>query len=87
MGHFSAIAGAVALAIIAIPVIVRTTDDMLRLIPEAMRQGCAAIWSAALAHDYPVGYRVTPNGLLTGVLLAIARITSEEQHAPVHRAQ
>ena len=77
MGHFSAIAGAVALAIIAIPVTVRTTDDMLRLIPESMRQGSAALGAQPWRTITQIVYPAARNGLLTGVLLAIARIAGE----------
>jgi phosphate transport system permease protein len=77
MGHFSAIAGALALAIIAIPVTVRTADDMLRLIPDSMRHGSAALGAQPWR---TITYIVIPaarNGLLTGVLLAVARISGE----------
>jgi len=77
MGHFSAIAGALALAIIAIPVTVRTTDDMLRLIPGSMRQGSAALGAQPWRTITHIVYPAARNGLLTGVLLAIARISGE----------
>jgi phosphate transport system permease protein len=77
MGHFSAIAGALALAIIAIPVTVRTTDDMLRLIPGSMRQGSAALGAQPWRTITQIVYPAARNGLLTGVLLAIARIAGE----------
>ncbi len=77
MGHFSAIAGALSLAIIAIPVTVRTTDDMLRLIPESMRQGSAALGAQPWRTITQIVYPAARNGLLTGVLLAIARIAGE----------
>ena len=77
MGHFSGIAGALALAIIALPVTVRTTDDMLRLIPESMRQGSAALGAQPWRTITRIVYPAARNGLLTGVLLAIARIAGE----------
>jgi phosphate transport system permease protein len=77
MGHFSAIAGALSLAIIAIPVTVRTTDDMLRLIPESMRHGSAALGAQPWRTITQIVYPAARNGLLTGVLLAIARIAGE----------
>jgi phosphate transport system permease protein len=77
MGHFSAIAGALSLAIIALPVTVRTTDDMLRLIPESMRQGSAALGAQPWRTITRIVYPAARNGLLTGVLLAIARIAGE----------
>lgn len=77
MGHFSAIAGAVALAIIVIPVIVRTTEDMLRVVPDSIRQGSAALgaqpWRTIVSIVYPAAHR----GLLTGALLGVARISGE----------
>lgn len=77
MGHFSAIAGAVALAIIVIPVVVRTTEDMLRIVPDSIRHGSAALgaqsWRTITAIVYPAAHR----GLLTGALLGIARISGE----------
>ncbi len=68
MGHFSAIAGALSLAIIAIPVTVRTTDDMLRLIPESMRHGSAALGAQPWRTITQIVYPAARNGLLTGVL-------------------
>jgi phosphate transport system permease protein len=76
-GHFSAIAGAIALAIIAIPVTVRTTDDMLRLIPVSMREGSAALGSQPWRTITRIVYPAARNGLLTGALLAVARISGE----------
>ncbi|HEX3837543.1 MAG TPA: phosphate ABC transporter permease PstA [Steroidobacteraceae bacterium] len=77
MGHFSAIAGAVALAIIAIPVTVRTTEDMLRLVPQGMKDASTALgaypWRTTLSVIYPAAR----SGILTGLLLAIARVSGE----------
>jgi phosphate transport system permease protein len=77
MGHFSALAGAVALAIIAIPVTVRTTEDMLNLVPQGMKDASTAMgaypWRTILSVIYPAAR----SGILTGLLLAIARISGE----------
>ena len=77
MGHFSAWAGAVALAIITIPVVVRTTEDMLRLVPGALREAAAALGAPQWKVIVMVTYRAAAQGMLTGVLLAIARISGE----------
>ncbi|HEY4470942.1 MAG TPA: phosphate ABC transporter permease PstA [Stellaceae bacterium] len=77
MGHFSAWAGAVALAIIMVPVIVRTTEDMLRLVPSALREAAAALGAPKWKVVVMVTYRAAMQGLVTGVLLAIARISGE----------
>ena len=77
MGHFSALAGAAALAIIAIPVTVRTTEDMLRLVPQGMKDASTALgaypWRTTLSVIYPAAR----SGILTGLLLAIARVSGE----------
>ena len=77
MGHFSAIAGAVALGIIALPVMVRTTEDMLNLVPRSMRDGSAALGAQPWYTITRIVYPAAKNGLLTGVLLAVARISGE----------
>jgi phosphate transport system permease protein len=77
MGHFSAIAGAVSLAIIVIPVTVRTAEDMLRLIPSSMRQASAGLGAQPWRTITSVVYPAARSGLLTGVLLALARISGE----------
>jgi phosphate transport system permease protein len=77
MGHFSAWAGAMALAIIMIPVVVRTTEDMLRLVPDALREAAAALGAPKWRIIVTVAYRAAVQGMLTGVLLAIARISGE----------
>jgi len=77
MGHFSAWAGSVALAIIMIPVIVRTTEDMLTLVPNALREAAAALGSPKWKIIVMVTYRSAVQGMLTGVLLAVARISGE----------
>ena len=77
MGHFSAWAGAVSLAIIVIPVVVRTTEDMLLLVPNTLREASAAMGMPQWLVIRNVAYRAARAGIITGVLLAIARITGE----------
>ncbi|MGH8253435.1 MAG: phosphate ABC transporter permease PstA [Steroidobacteraceae bacterium] len=77
MGHFSAIAGAVSLGIIALPVMVRTTEDMLNLVPRSMRDGSAALGAQPWYTITRIVYPAAKNGLLTGALLAVARISGE----------
>jgi len=77
MGHFSAWAGAVALAIIVIPVVVRTTEDMLLLIPNTLREASSALGVPQWLVIRYVAYRAARAGMITGILLAIARITGE----------
>ena len=77
MGHFSAIAGAVALAIIAIPVTVRTTEDMLNLVPQGMKDASTAMGAYPWRTITSVIYPAARSGILTGLLLAVARISGE----------
>ena len=77
MGHFSAIAGAVALAIIAIPVTVRTTEDMLNLVPQGMKDASTAMGAYQWRTITSVVYPAARSGIVTGLLLAIARISGE----------
>jgi phosphate transport system permease protein len=77
MGHFSAWAGSVALAIIVIPVVVRTSEDMLNLVPSALREAAAALGSPKWKVIVMVSYRAAIQGMVTGVLLAVARIAGE----------
>ncbi|MDN5927784.1 MAG: phosphate ABC transporter permease PstA [Hyphomicrobiales bacterium] len=77
MGHFSALAGAFALAILVMPVVVRTTEDMLNLVPNALREAGAAIGAPRWIVIRSVAYRAALSGIVTGVLLAIARISGE----------
>jgi phosphate transport system permease protein len=77
MGHFSAWAGAVALAIIVIPVVVRTTEDMLLLVPNTLREASSALGIPRWLVIRHVAYRAARAGMITGVLLAVARITGE----------
>jgi len=77
MGHFSAISGIVALAILVIPVIVRTTEDMLLLVPGSLREATAALGLPRSYMIRHVAYRAAKAGLVTGVLLAVARVSGE----------
>jgi len=77
MGHFSAIAGAVALAIIAMPVTVRTTEDMLNLVPQGMKDASTAMGAYPWRTITNVIYPAARSGILTGLLLAVARISGE----------
>jgi phosphate transport system permease protein len=77
MGHFSGLAGAVALAVIVMPVVVRTTEDMLTLVPNTLREAAAALGVPRAVVISKVCYRAAKAGMVTGVLLAIARISGE----------
>lgn len=77
MGHFSGWAGAVALAVIVIPVVVRTTEDMLALVPDTLREAAASIGLPRAHMVVRIAYRAARAGIVTGVLLAIARISGE----------
>jgi len=77
MGHFSALAGALALALIVIPVVVRTTDEMLQLVPAAMREAALSLGVPQWKMTLQVLYRSAAPGILTGVLLGLARISGE----------
>ena len=77
MGHFSAWAGGIALAMLVIPVVVRTTEDMLLLVPNSLREATAALGAPRWKMIVGVAYRAARSGILTGILLAIARITGE----------
>ena len=77
MGHFSALAGAVSLAVIVVPVVVRTTEDMLLLVPDPLREAASALGLPRAIVIGKVAYRAARAGLITGVLLAIARISGE----------
>jgi phosphate transport system permease protein len=77
MGHFSGLAGAVALAVIVIPVVVRTTEDMLVLVPNALREAAAALGLPRAYIVRRIAYRAARAGIITGVLLAVARISGE----------
>src|SRR5215472_2001921 len=77
LGHFSGFAGAVALAVIVIPVVVRTTEDMLLLVPNHLREAAAALGMPRAFIIGRVCYRAARAGMVTGVLLAVARISGE----------
>ena len=77
MGHFSGWAGAVALAVIVVPVVVRTTEDMLILVPDTLREAAASIGLPRSLMIRKVAYRAARAGMVTGMLLAIARISGE----------
>lgn len=77
VGHFSGWAGALALSVIVIPVVVRTTDDMLKLVPNSLREAAVALGCPTWKMVTMVSYRAARAGILTGVLLAVARISGE----------
>ena len=77
MGHFSAIAGALALAVIAMPVTVRTTEDMLNLVPQGMKDASTAMGAYPWRTITSVIYPAARSGIVTGLLLAVARISGE----------
>ena len=77
MGHFSALAGSLALALLVVPVVVRTTEDMLSLVPSPLREAASALGlprSLVIRH---VAYKAARSGLITGLLLAVARVSGE----------
>ncbi|WP_432276105.1 phosphate ABC transporter permease PstA [Banduia mediterranea] len=77
MGHFSAWAGCAALSILVLPIVVRTTEDMLRLVPDSLREAASALGAPRNVVIRQICYRAARAGLLTGVLLAIGRISGE----------
>jgi phosphate transport system permease protein len=77
VGHFSGWAGAVALAVIVIPVVVRTTEDMLTLVPDTLREAAASIGLPRAHMIVRIAYRAAQAGIVTGILLAVARISGE----------
>jgi phosphate transport system permease protein len=77
MGHFSGIAGAAALAVIVIPVVVRTTENMLLLVPNTLREAAAALGTPRSFIVRTVTWRAARAGIVTGVLLAVARVSGE----------
>ncbi|OZI30849.1 phosphate ABC transporter, permease protein PstA [Bordetella genomosp. 10] len=76
-GHYSGWAGSVALAILVVPVVVRTTDNMLLLVPNGLREATAALGCPKWRMVTMICYRAARSGIMTGVLLAIARISGE----------
>jgi phosphate transport system permease protein len=77
MGHFSAIAGAASLTVIVIPVVVRTTENMLLLVPNGLREAAAALGAPRSFVIRSVTWKAARAGIVTGVLLAVARISGE----------
>ena len=77
MGHFSGIAGAVVLGVLVIPVMVRTTEDMLTLVPDTLREAAASIGLPRSLMIRQIAYRAARAGIITGLLLAVARISGE----------
>jgi phosphate transport system permease protein len=77
MGHFSAWAGSMALAIIMIPVVVRTTENMLTLVPDGLREAAVALGAPRWKVIRSVSYRAAQAGMVTGVMLGVARISGE----------
>jgi phosphate transport system permease protein len=77
VGHFSAYAGALALSLIVVPVVLRTTEDMLLLIPRELREAATSVGMPRSVMIIRIAYRAARAGMLTGVLLAIARISGE----------
>ena len=77
VGHFSAWAGTFALALLVIPVVIRTTENMLRLVPDSLREAAAALGSPQWKVITLVTVRAAKAGIITGILLAIARISGE----------
>ena len=75
--HFSGWAGALALGLIVVPVVVRTTDDMLKLVPNSLREAAAALGCPSWKMVTMITYRAARTGILTGVLLAVARVSGE----------
>ena len=77
VGHFSAWAGSIALALLVVPVVVRTTDDMLKLVPGSLREAAMALGCPMWRMILSITYRAARTGILTGILLAVARISGE----------
>ncbi|WP_200763761.1 phosphate ABC transporter permease PstA [Nitrosophilus alvini] len=77
VGHFNGWAGSCALAIMMIPIILRTTDDMLSLVPQTLREAAAALGAPKYKVILQVVYRGAKTGIITGILLSIARIAGE----------
>ncbi|MCL6584473.1 MAG: phosphate ABC transporter permease PstA [bacterium] len=75
--HFSGYAGSAALAVIMLPIVARTTEDMLRLVPNALRESALALGAPRWKTTLQVVFRAAKTGLITGVLLAIARVSGE----------
>ncbi len=76
-GHFSGYAGALALAIIMLPIVVRTTEDMLAMVPGALREAAMALGAPRWKVSFGIYFRAAKTGILTGILLAVARVSGE----------
>ena len=76
-GHFSALAGGVALAVLGAPIMVRTTEDMLNLVPDTLREAASSLGMPRSLVIRHIAYKSVRSGIITGVLLAIARMTGE----------
>jgi phosphate transport system permease protein len=76
-GHFSALAGGVALAVLGAPIMVRTTEDMLNLVPDTLREAASALGMPRSLVIRHIAYKAVRSGIITGILLAIARMTGE----------
>jgi phosphate transport system permease protein len=77
VGHFSALAGGVALAVLGAPIMVRTTEDMLNLVPDTLREAASALGMPRSLVIRHVAYKAVRSGIVTGILLAVARMTGE----------
>jgi phosphate transport system permease protein len=77
MGHFSALAGGVALAIIMMPIVARTTEEMIRLVPQSLREASLALGAPVWRMSLGVVLRTAAGGVATGAMLAIARVAGE----------
>lgn len=77
MGGFSGFAGSVALAIIMLPIVTRTTEDMLKLVPNALRESALALGAPEHKMVFNIVFRAAKSGLITGVMLAVARVSGE----------
>ncbi len=85
--HFSGWAGSLALALLAIPVVVRTTENMLRLVPNSLREAAVAMGAPMWKVILMVTLKAVRAGVITGVLLAVARVSGETAPLAVYRAQ
>jgi len=77
LGHFSGWAGAAALAILMLPVVTRTTEEMLNLVPDAMREAALALGAPYWRMMFQVALRAAMSGMLTGILLSVSRVAGE----------
>lgn len=77
MGHFSGYAGGLSLALLILPIVSRTTEDMLTLVPHSLRESALALGAPRWKVTLGIVFRAAKNGLITGVLLAVARVSGE----------